>query len=274
MQASIISMAAMLGAAFQALVVLAVIFVPLELAFRRQPVPLVRDRLMADVAFFFLNSILPGVLLAALLSLFVPLIRPLYDTGIYGWIGSLPLAMRFSLAVIVGDIGAYWAHRWCHEIPFLWHFHKIHHQAEVVDWLVTARAHPIDMIIGKFSGVVLIYLCGLANGSLGQNTVLMSVYVLTASFWAYLVHANVAWRFGGLERWIATPAFHHWHHSNESEASIDKNYAAIFPWIDRLFGTLYLPTRRWPASYGLRVSDSAFVSPPEPASAALKGDQA
>jgi hypothetical protein len=33
-------------------------------------------------------------------------------------------------------------------------------------------------------------------------------------------------------------------------ASINKNYAPMFPWVDRLFGTLYLPPNRHPAAYG------------------------
>ena len=132
-------------------------------------------------------------------------------------------------------------------------FHKIHHQAEHIDWLVTNRAHPIDTIILKFSGLVAIYLCGFAHGSLGQGTALMAIYALVVSIWAFLVHANVSWRFGFLEKWLASPAFHHWHHSSESPESIDKNYAAIFPFVDRLFGTYYLPTNRWPATCGLHV---------------------
>jgi sterol desaturase/sphingolipid hydroxylase (fatty acid hydroxylase superfamily) len=80
----------------------------------------------------------------------------------------------------------------------------------------------------------------------------MAIYVLVGGFWGYLVHANLGWRFGFLERWLATPAFHHWHHSNGTRASIDKNYAAIFPWIDRLFRTFYLPRQRWPERYGLK----------------------
>ena len=50
-------------------------------------------------------------------------------------------------------------------------------------------------------------------------------------------------------RLIATPAFHHWHHSAEREA-VDKNFAVHTPILDILFGTYYLPDR-WPTEYGL-----------------------
>jgi sterol desaturase/sphingolipid hydroxylase (fatty acid hydroxylase superfamily) len=42
-------------------------------------------------------------------------------------------------------------------------------------------------------------------------------------------------------RWLlATPEFHHWHHSSEDEA-VDKNYAGFLPIYDVIFGTAHLP---------------------------------
>jgi sterol desaturase/sphingolipid hydroxylase (fatty acid hydroxylase superfamily) len=245
----------------QSLLYLGVIFVPLEWVFAQRIYPAPRKQLGQDLIFFLVNSLLPPVLLAAALGGLVALIRPLYATGIFSWSNALPLPIRFILAVIIGDIGGYWGHRWSHEIPLLWRFHRIHHQAEALDWLVTNRAHPFDTVFLKFCGVAFIYLTGLASGSLGQGTALMSSYVVIGGIWAYFVHANIGWRFGRLEPWLASPAFHHWHHSNESKRSLDKNYAALFPFIDRLFGTLHLPRRRWPRTYG-ECLPSPAVSPP------------
>ena len=66
--------------------------------------------------------------------------------------------------------------------------------------------------------------------------------------WAFFVHANLYWRFGPLEWLVATPAFHHWHHTNDEHR--DHNYAALLPVIDRLFGTHHLPNH-WPPVYGV-----------------------
>ena len=63
------------------------------------------------------------------------------------------------------------------------------------------------------------------------------------------IHANVRWEFRPLRRLIATPAFHHWHHSADREA-VDRNFAVHTPIWDILFGTYYLPDR-WPTAYGL-----------------------
>ena len=62
--------------------------------------------------------------------------------------------------------------------------------------------------------------------------------------------------------------FHHWHHSGDPDAR-DKNFAGMFPWLDRLFGTHHAPTAQWPEIYGiddpmpagyLRQLQSPFVS--------------
>jgi len=49
----------------------------------------------------------------------------------------------------------------------------------------------------------------------------------------------------------STPAFHHWHHTNDGPAYINKNYAPMLPWIDQIFGTLYLPKDKHPRCYGV-----------------------
>ena len=56
---------------------------------------------------------------------------------------------------------------------------------------------------------------------------------------------------------VATPAFHHCHHSADTEA-IDKNFSVHTPIWDILFGTYCLP-HRWPSRYGL--GDGGKVPP-------------
>jgi lathosterol oxidase len=49
---------------------------------------------------------------------------------------------------------------------------------------------------------------------------------------------------------VATPRFHHWHHSAAREA-IDRNFAVHLPGIDRVFGTYHAPPGEWPETYGI-----------------------
>ena len=74
-----------------------------------------------------------------------------------------------------------------------------------------------------------------------------SLVLFVGSMWSFFIHANLRWRLGPLEEIIASPAFHHWHHTLEDHK--DRNYAAMLPFMDRLFGTFYLP-KAWPGAYG------------------------
>jgi sterol desaturase/sphingolipid hydroxylase (fatty acid hydroxylase superfamily) len=151
--------------------------------------------------------------------------------------------------VLVGEVAAYWAHRWMHQSKFLWKFHAIHHSAEHVDWIVNSRAHLVDIIFTRSVGLLPIYILGLAK-PIGLADSVMTSYLLFGIIWSFFIHSNLNIRLGFIEQLISTPAFHHWHHTKDSAAEIDKNYAAIFPWVDRLFGTLYLP-KHWPKQYGI-----------------------
>ena len=57
------------------------------------------------------------------------------------------------------------------------------------------------------------------------------------------------WRLGPLGWVIATPAFHHWHHTLPEPR--DRNFAPMLPWVDRIFGTHYMPRNQWPSAYGI-----------------------
>lgn len=158
----------------------------------------------------------------------------------------MPLWVRLALGLVVADIGAYWGHRFSHEWPLLWRFHALHHSAEHIDFLVNGCAHPVDLVWVRMWGLVPLYILGIGN--VGPAGSLVPVVVtLFGVVMGFFVHANVRWRFLPLEWLVATPAFHHWHHTRNDH--IDHNYAATFPLIDKLFGSLHLP-RHFSAEYG------------------------
>jgi sterol desaturase/sphingolipid hydroxylase (fatty acid hydroxylase superfamily) len=232
-------------------VVLSVIFVPLERLFALHPQKIFRKAILTDVAYYFLSSLLPGLLLGAPLALVAWLVQHAIPTAFTSAVAASPTWIRIVAALVIADIGAYWGHRWTHEIPLLWRFHAIHHSAEHVDFLVSTRAHPVDMVFTRLCGLIPLYVLGFAAPVSGGPSLVPVVVLLLGTVWGFFIHANVRWRFGPLEWLIATPAFHHWHHSNEGQPYMNRNYAALWPWIDRLFGTLYLPKDKQPAHYGI-----------------------
>jgi sterol desaturase/sphingolipid hydroxylase (fatty acid hydroxylase superfamily) len=119
-----------------------------------------------------------------------------------------------------------------------------------MDWLVNTHAHPIDVVIGRMGGFIPLYALGLAQPMAGQSIDAVPYLFMTIGMlWGFLIHANLRWRFGWLSLLISTPAFHHWHHTNDEH--IDKNYASMLPVMDLLFGSWYMPSRQWPPRYGI-----------------------
>jgi sterol desaturase/sphingolipid hydroxylase (fatty acid hydroxylase superfamily) len=233
------------------LAILVVIFVPLERLFAAHPQRIWRKGIVTDLGYYFLSSIIPALLLSVPVGLLAWAVHRAVPGGILAATASLPLWARVIVGLVVGEIGYYWGHRWSHEIPFLWRFHSIHHSAEEIDFLVNTRAHPIDMVFGRFCGLVPIYVLGL-GGPVGTSGSLVPVVAtLIGTVWGFFIHANLRWRFGPLEWLISTPAFHHWHHTRTGP--INRNYSATLPWVDRIFGTHYLPRKEWPTSYGIEA---------------------
>lgn len=208
-----------------------------------------------NLAYYFLNSLVPALLLAAPLSMVAVAAQRTMPAAVPALLAQLPLAGRLILALVVGEIGFYWGHRLSHEIPWLWRFHAVHHSAEHMYFLVNTRAHPVDMVITRLIGLTPLYALGLAGPSAAGMATPVFV-ILIGTFWGFLVHADIRWRCRPLEWLVATPVFHHWHHSRIDH--INRNYASMLPILDRVFGTLHLP-RTWPAEYGIEAPHPATL---------------
>jgi len=231
------------------LLLLMLVFAPLEKLFSLIRQPVLRQGFSTDLGYYFINGLLPKLVIAPTLAFLAWLLQSIPPDFIQRWSDGLPFMARIVAMLVIGELGFYWGHRWMHEVPLLWRFHAIHHSAEQMDWLINTRAHPVDMIIPRLCGFVPLLLLGLAR-PVSQTTdwpTLIAVFI--SVFWGFFIHANLRWRFGWLERLIATPAFHHWHHTNDGPAYINKNYASMLPCMDWLFGTLLLPSSL-PRRYG------------------------
>lgn len=245
--------ASRLGLDFFALNLLlyAAVFVPLERLFPLRPEqPVFRREWTVDLTYFFVNSLLIEILTVLTL-------RPAVIA--FGWarfdtitsaVGALPLVIQVPLLLLVADFTQYWVHRAFHAWPLLWRFHAIHHSSQRMDWLAGSRLHLVDVVVTRGLTYVPIFVLGFSNAAL-------LVYVFLVATQATFIHANVRWPFRALQRIVATPAFHHWHHSAEADA-VDRNFAVHTPVWDLVFGTYHLPDR-WPHDYGL--SDGSTVPP-------------
>jgi lathosterol oxidase len=223
------------------LLVLALIFVPIERAFalaRAQRI--LRFGWKTDLAHFFVSHLLVQVLALLTIAPAGLLFGGIVSPRLQAWVAGQPVWLQFAAAVVIADLFQYGVHRLFHAVPWLWRFHAIHHSSPEMDWLAGSRLHLLDVVVTRAITFVPLFVLGFAPAAL-------TAYLVFVSFQAVALHANLRFRFPGL-RWIfATPAFHHWHHALEP---VDKNFAIHLPVIDRVFGTAWEPGG-FPERYGI-----------------------
>jgi len=232
-----------------ALVVLAIIFIPLERLFALRPRQILRRGWRTDVVHYLINGAALKVGIIVAVVVVGTVLRACVPVSFRTAIAASPGGAQIAAALAITTVGGYAGHRAAHEVPLLWRFHRVHHSIRELDWLAANHLHPLDQIFVRSAAVLPLYALGFGRLSLGA-------FVVLTTLQAIFVHANVRLTFGPLRWLIATPQFHHWHHAREPEA-YNSNYAGEFPAVDALFGTLYLPAQRWPAQYGIDEHEPA-----------------
>lgn len=158
-------------------------------------------------------------------------------------LSSQPLWLQGAQVLVLSDVAGYWSHRLFHSIRLLWPIHAIHHSPTELDWLSAARMHPLNEAGARAFSVAPFLLLGYSPGPLVALPPLITFYCIYS-------HANVPWSYGPLRYLLVSPVYHRWHHTSEQEG-MDKNFASLFPWVDALFGTFYLPRGRQPVVFGV-----------------------
>lgn len=205
--------------------------------------PVFRPEWQTDFTHFIVNHLLVGLVLLIVNFL----IHRFFGWAVYpplqAWVQALPLVVEAFAVLLVADLIQYWTHRAYHEVPYLWRYHAVHHSTKTLDWMAGSRLHVLEVIVTRVSILGPLYVLGFSKEA-------MDVYIIVVGFQAVFNHANVSLPWGPLKHVIVTPDFHHWHHSSDREA-LDRNYAAHFSFLDRLFGTVAKTDRRFPENYGV-----------------------
>lgn len=226
------------------LLVMTAVFVPLERIWARHPEQKTFRPEWTTDAFYFVATHLPAQLITFVMLVPATLLfQGLKIPTLAASVGSLPFWVQLPLAIVVADFAQYATHRAFHQIPFLWRFHAIHHSIRTMDWIAGSRSHFVDILITR--SLILIPMT-----AFGFSQSAMAGYLVFVSFHATFCHTDFGPRPVWLEPWFVTVRYHHWHHAAHREA-VDKNFAIHWPFIDRLFGTYYLPKDAWPERYGL-----------------------
>jgi sterol desaturase/sphingolipid hydroxylase (fatty acid hydroxylase superfamily) len=146
----------------------------------------------------------------------------------------MPAPAYLVIYLLTYDFFYYWFHRSQHRYPALWRVHRLHHSDPYLNVTTAGRHHWLEEPLKVF--VVALPLTVIFDT---PPQVTGWVAMLAAS-WAFLIHANLRLRLGPLSWLLTTPQGHRIHHSNMA-VHTDKNFAAIFPIWDVLFGTYHAP---------------------------------
>lgn len=140
--------------------------------------------------------------------------------------------VKFVLVFLLSDLKNYVRHYVFHRVDFLWNLHAVHHSATSFTVFTTSRGHFIELEISRFFDVLPLMLLGLPLHTYFLLRFIVQVQQL-------IIHSSIASDWGWIGRYVlVSPAAHRVHHSIE-ERHFNRNYASIFIFWDRLFGTYH-----------------------------------
>jgi lathosterol oxidase len=230
------------------LLVMTLVFVPVERFWPLHPRQKTFRPEWTTDAFYFVATHVPAQLLTFLMVLPALLLTKwLAIPPLQHFVQRWPYLVQLVAAIFVADIAQYCVHRMFHTVPFLWRFHSIHHSIKTLDWIAGSRSHFFDIVITR--GLIMIPMM-----MVGFPQSVLAGYLVFVSFHATFCHTDFRPDAHWLERYFVTVRYHHWHHAADMNA-VDVNFAIHLPFLDRLFGTHYLPKTAWPERYGL-IDDS------------------
>lgn len=144
----------------------------------------------------------------------------------------LATAGLFLAAMIVSDVLIYWIHRAQHRFAFLWRFHAVHH-SQTVDALHNIN-HPIETLTSYLLVTIPVGLL------VRVSSIDLLVFAAFFSIQGQLNHMRSPLNLGPLGRLLSDNRFHFVHHSRDP-AHFNRNFAARFTFVDRMFGTYSPP---------------------------------
>ncbi len=150
-------------------------------------------------------------------------------------VAALPAPLLVLANLVVLDLLYYVYHRAQHRFRWLWAIHELHHADAELNATTSYRTFFAEALV---QGIVIVLPSSLLFAAAGPGH-LHAVIVCTMAF-LILGHANLRLELGRWSVVVCGPQVHRIHHSRLPEHQ-DRNFAQIFPWIDKAFGTWFAP---------------------------------
>jgi sterol desaturase/sphingolipid hydroxylase (fatty acid hydroxylase superfamily) len=91
------------------------VFVPIERFFALHRQKIFRKEIAVDLGYYFLNGLLPGLMLGPPISVAVLAIHQVVPGGVVAAIAGWPIWLKACATMAVGETAYYWAHRLSHQ---------------------------------------------------------------------------------------------------------------------------------------------------------------
>ena len=132
------------------------------------------------------------------------------------------------LCILADDLTYYWFHRSSHTVRVFWACHVVHHSSEHFNFSTAIRngwtAFLYKPVFWTWMAVI------------GFHPLMILACLAINSAYAFFCHTLVLPWWDKLSGFMVTPGLHAIHHGQE-ERSIDKNFAGVFVFYDRIFGS-------------------------------------
>lgn len=157
----------------------------------------------------------------------VEAVQNAFDWSKFDWFTVMPLLVQAFLISFIFDFGQYWMHRGMHNWYPLWLPHSVHHYITQFNINKGAVGNPVELFLiglgigGFFDFVPRAFLLAGAIGLAVGSYMHINVRFNTPRWWRFVFN---------------TTEHHSVHHSQDFEAS-RSNFAGIYIFIDRIFGT-------------------------------------
>ena len=195
-----------------------------------------------DVKYMVMNGSVAGLL--KLTAVWLALDMSRLNTGIVAntsiWIEVLALILLF-------EFFQYWYHRLCHEGTgkfgaWMWTVHLPHHLPDKVYLLMHPAGHPLNFLIT-------LACINLPMVVLGARPESIFLYNTLIGLQGLVSHFNVNIKAGPLNYLLVGTELHRYHHSADIHEA--KNYGALTPIWDIVFGTFEYHPNRLPKALGV-----------------------
>ena len=152
-------------------------------------------------------------------------------------INTLPYGLGLIVFFVLTDFIQWNTHKLLHRVPFLWHFHKVHHSAKEMGFATHFRYHWAEPVVYKS----ILYIPVAIIGGFGARDLAL-VHFFTICI-GHLNHSNLGWDYGILKYIFNNPKMHVWHHAKylPKDRTSGVNFGITLSIWDYMFNSSYVP---------------------------------